>query len=379
MPHTPVYRPLASVDALERVWLGWRISIHILVAILCVVVALNDGLSWQLGLFVLGYAAGRYVSPKWLWVLAITLLWTLLLVNAPSSAFLAFALFFVAINTLRWRSAIPLVVVMTVIAIYGLGRHNGWQIGGIIGPIIGAVIACTLGFGFLQLRSEAFARAKASRQAGEAGERARIAGDIHDTVAQGLSSIQMLLQSIERREASKEHPDTQTLDQLRLARETAADNLAETRRIIAALQPGPLIGADLPVALARVVASTPMGSALSFETDGEPRALGEDIDTCLTRVTQSLVSNVVRHSQAQSARVTLTYEPHHVSLDVVDNGVGFEPTPPRAHSTGSTVGIEGVRTRVKHLGGTVTVESAPGEGTGVSLRIPTPPRQEARP
>lgn len=370
MTQRRIERPLASVDALDRVWLGWRIVVHILVAMLCLVVLLNDGLSWQLVAFAAAYAAGRFVPIKWLWVLCVIALWTVLLIVAPTGAFLAFALFFVAINTLQPKPAVVAVLVMTAIAVYGLGRHNGWQIGGIVGPILGAVIACALGFGFLQLRHEAFARATTSKHAGEAEERARLAGEIHDTVAQGLSSIQMLLQAIEQRESAKPEPDALTLEQLGLATQTAKDNLAETRRIIAALQPGPLHGTDLPVALARVVSSTPMGAALTFATDGVPRPLPSDVDATIVRVAQSLVANVVRHSHAKTGRVTLTYEPEHVSLDVVDNGVGFvvKEMPP---ATGRTLGLAGVVTRVEAHNGTVTVESTPGMGTGVSIRIPT--------
>lgn len=363
-------RPLASVDALDRVWLAWRVVVHVLVAVLCVVLLVNDGLSWQLFAFAAVYVAGRFLPIKWLWVLCVVVLWTLLLVIAPTGAFLAFALFFVAINTLQPKPALLAVLGMTAIAVYGLGRHNGWQIGGVIGPIIGALIACALGFGFLQLRREAFARAATSRHAGEVEERARLAGEIHDTVAQGLSSIQMLLHAIEQREAAKDHPDPLTLEQVALARRTAKENLVETRRIIAALQPGPLLGADLPVAIARVVTSTPLGNAFSFSTDGHVRPLPPEIDATLVRVAQSLVSNVVRHSQATRARVTLTFEPEHVSLDVVDDGVGFDPQQVPSHA-GRTLGLDGVATRVETHGGTVTVESAPGEGTGVSVRIPT--------
>ena len=72
MVHTPQKsRPLASADAMERIWLLWRISIHVLVALLCAVVFVRDGFSWPLLAFIATYAAGRWVPFKQLWVLAV--------------------------------------------------------------------------------------------------------------------------------------------------------------------------------------------------------------------------------------------------------------------------------------------------------------------
>lgn len=380
MVHTPrKSRPLASADAMERIWLLWRISIHVLVALLCAVVFVRDGFSWPLAAFIVTYAAGRWVPVKQLWVLAVLVLWVVLLIDATSAGFLAFALYFLVINTLRPALAVPSVGLIAGIAVYGLGRHNGWSIGGVVGPIVGALVACVLGYGFLQLRRESYARVAASRQAGEAGERARLAGEIHDTIAQGLSSIQMLLHSAERRVTEHQIDDPDLLRELRLARNTAADNVLEARQIIAALQPQPLVGTQLPVALARVVANTPQGQAIAFATDGQPRQLPEDVEAALMRVTQSLVSNVVRHAHATRAQVTLTYQPDQVSVDVVDNGVGFDydAQVQRAVTRKSGAeGILGVRTRVAKFGGDVHVETAPGHGCGVSVMIPTAQRQD---
>lgn len=215
--------------------------------------------------------------------------------------------------------------------------------------------------------SAARARSEAlSRRAGELDERARLAGDIHDTVAQGLSSIQLLLHSVEARMSDTNH-DTKSLEALRLARTVASDNLAETRRIIAALQPAPLADADLPSALEKVCGTTILGDAVSFFVDGEPARLPADVEATIVRVAQSSLSNVVKHSHATRCRVTLTYQPDEVILDVVDNGDGFDPK--QKFSRGS-VGIINTQRRVESLGGTFTIESTPGHGCGVSISIP---------
>lgn len=113
---------------------------------------------------------------------------------------------------------------------------------------------------------------------------------------------------------------------------------------------------------------------MTFDTDGQPRTLDEQVEVALTRITQSLVSNVVRHADATRAQVTLTYQPESVSLDVVDNGQGFNYEEQRTRAAklkGSAEGIEGVRTRVERLGGQLHVETEPGGGCGVSVSIPT--------
>ncbi len=97
------------------------------------------------------------------------------------------------------------------------------------------------------------------------------------------------------------------------------------------------------------------------------------------RVTQSLVSNVVRHAHATRAQVTLTYLPDQVSVDVVDNGVGFDydaQVQRAVRRKSGAEGILGVRTRVAKLGGDVHVETAPGQGCGVSVMIPTSQEQD---
>lgn len=160
--------------------------------------------------------------------------------------------------------------------------------------------------------------------------------------------------------------DPEILEDLRLARTTAEDNLAETRRIIAALQPGPLVGGDLPIALARVCSGTLLGEALSFDVEGDPYDLDEKVEQELTRITQSLVSNVVKHSGATRARVTLTYQDDMLSLDVVDNGRGMDAE----QVSLSPVGLAGVRRRANLIGATMHVESSPGAGCGVSIQVP---------
>ena len=253
-----------KVVALNRAWAYLGLGLHLLMALLMAVTVIRDGWSWNAVALCFIYVMGLWLRPTWLWLTLVIATWACLLLVAPSAVFMAFALFFLCVGVLPLWPAIVCNAVVTILSVY--------QGGEALGPTVAAVVATVVGVGFKELRDEASAREAASRHAGEMGERTRLAGEIHDTIAQGLSSIHMILQAVEKRVE-----DPEVLEDLRLARTTAEDNLAETRRIIAALQPGPLVGGDLPIALARVSSGTPLGEALSFEVEGEPYDLDEKL------------------------------------------------------------------------------------------------------
>ncbi len=367
---------------IDRINAGLRWALHLMISALLVLVVWRAD-HWSMwvmvGVFALIYVLGSV--PGWIlnnrplvWFSLLTLVWISLIWDGAEPAYLAFPLYFIIVIITTPLVSAVFIAMITAVAIAALAGHLGWSIGVATGPILGAVVAWTLGTCFTLLSRtttelvDARATAlQASKSAGELAERARIAGEIHDTVAQGLSSIQMLLHAAETRVT-----DPQALDQLRLARQTTAENLAETRNIIAALQPQPLVGADLPVALARVASTTPMGDRISFELDGVPRELPDAIENDLVRIAQTLLGNVVRHSGADSAKMTLTYQPEQVLLDVLDNGTGFDVI--EVMRRGS-VGLPTASRRAEELGGKLTIESTPGGGTGVSARIPTPHKE----
>ncbi len=408
----------ATLDKLSHgLWLG----LQVLMIGLLILVAwrATHPMTWAgLGVFWVLYCSQRPVT-RWVgaptWFALLVGAWAVMSVGQLEGAFVVFPMFFLAVYVFSPRISAVVVAALTLGVVTILVGHIGWNIGAVTGPTIGAAVAWTLGVGFQLLHREATAKARAldalvaareealasSRKAGEADERMRLAGDIHDTVAQGLSSIHMLLTAVESQlagsspagmsetggepdsgglRAAAQHradqPDLEAvhqrmLTQVRLARTTASENLTETRRIIAALQPAPLEGAALPVALARLASSTPLGEKLRFETDGTPRPLPDEMEEGLLRCAQSLVSNVVRHSGADRAKLSLTFHPGDVILDVVDNGVGFDPSDAIDRgAAGGSLGLSGVYRRVEALGGELTIESAAGEGTGISITVP---------
>jgi signal transduction histidine kinase len=203
-------------------------------------------------------------------------------------------------------------------------------------------------------------------------ERTRLARDIHDTLAQGLTGIVVQLGAAQR--ALAVAPD-ESREHLALAQRMARESLAEARRSVWNLRAPALDRGDLADAL-RSVAVRPLGSdvAVTFELTGEPWPLTTAIESTLLRVAQEGLANVARHSQATEARLALVYTAGNVQLSVSDNGVGFDPQ--TAAEDGITpgpwggFGLIGMRERVAGLGGSLTVTSH--DGVQVLAAIPRP-------
>ncbi|MEO7122387.1 MAG: sensor histidine kinase [Lacisediminihabitans sp.] len=328
------------------------------------------------GAFLARSATGPTVSRVWLAVLTAGVL--TLLPLTPDATFLVFPLFFLQLHLLPFRWAIPATIVTTALAVVAFAGHSGWTVGGVVGPLIGATVAILIGLGYRALYREAQQRqllidellatreklALREREAGVLQERSRLAREIHDTVAQGLSSIQMLLHAAEREESN-----TTALAHVTLARETAAANLAETRRFIRELTPPALEQQTIGAALARL-AETDQGDSLvvTFHSSGDPIELPMRLETALLRIAQATLANVRQHAEAKRAEITLTYLDDWVGLDIVDDGKGFSPRSiGQAASDRTSFGLTTMHQRVEQLGGTLTIESRPGAGTAIAV------------
>ncbi|GAB0101794.1 sensor histidine kinase [Nocardia sp. JMUB6875] len=375
---------------LTPVFSALQLGLHALVVALTVVVAVQEVVAGShtavvivlAGLFLgVYFAGGRFrhdlVGAR-VWLALLTVLWLGLVTVAPLAVYLVFGLFFLYLHLLPRYWGLVAVAAATVVAVVGFAAHRGWTLAGVIGPMLGALVAVAIGLGYGALFREAAERqrlidellatrntlAEQERTAGKMAERERLAQEIHDTVAQGLSSIQLLLHAVER--AAPDHP---ALEKIRLARETAADSLVETRHLIAELTPAPLEGQSLAGALTRVAerAAAP-GLDTQVLVEGDPQRLPMPIEAALVRITQGAVSNVVRHARAQRMRITLTYADDAVHLDVVDDGIGIEPAV-LAESPSGSFGLNAMRNRVEQQGGTMDVESEPGH-TAVTVSFP---------
>ncbi|CCH30301.1 sensor histidine kinase [Actinosynnema sp. NPDC047251] len=203
-----------------------------------------------------------------------------------------------------------------------------------------------------------------AREAGVLDERQRLAGEIHDTLAQGFTGIITQLQAVDE-------PSRRVDTALRLARE----NLAEARRSVHALRPPALEDANLPDALVEVASgwTDQTGVPASVATTGAARPLHPEVEVALLRTAQEALSNVAKHASASRVGLTLSYMEDVVTLDVRDDGTGFDP----GRET-EGYGLVGMRQRVSRLAGALAVESEPGAGTAVSASVPAIPAEVAR-
>ncbi|GLY06158.1 sensor histidine kinase [Actinoplanes sp. NBRC 101535] len=211
-----------------------------------------------------------------------------------------------------------------------------------------------------------------AREAGVLDERQRMAGEIHDVLAQGLTGIVTQLEAAEAAEADPGDRDRHLATAKRLARES----LSEARRSVQALRPQQLDAAPLPDVLADVVRGW---SGLHTTTDarlivtGEPARLLPEIEATLLRTAQETLANVARHAHARRVALTLSYMEDLVTLDVRDDGAGFDPHLPRPVSDTGGFGLRAMRERLTRIAGTLDVESEPGAGTAISACVPAIP------
>jgi signal transduction histidine kinase len=206
-----------------------------------------------------------------------------------------------------------------------------------------------------------------AREAGIADERRRLAAEIHDTIAQGLTGIIAQLQVV----AGTPDPATarQHLDR---AAGLARHSLGEARRSVQNLAPVGLAYDELPQALRKAVAqwSEQTGVRAEFTLTGTAQQLHGEVSATLLRIAQEALSNTSKHASASRVGVTLSFMDSEITLDVRDDGRGFDPLalPPRTGTGG--FGLDGMRARAERIAGTLTVESEPGGGTAVSARVP---------
>ncbi|MEU9039802.1 sensor histidine kinase [Streptomyces sp. NPDC048352] len=343
------------------------------------------------------YAAGvrapavrRSARAAGLWLAGVGAVWAALLAVSPDGLWIAFPLYFLELHLLRLRWGVAAVAATACAAIGaslghgGLAHSGSVSPGAFLGPVLGGAVAVATVLGYKALYRESERRrelieeliatraelAAAERGAGILAERERLAREIHDTLAQGLSSIQLLLRAAERTLPE----DAPAAGHIARAREAAQENLAEARRFVRALTPPDLEHGSLAGALERLCSGIP-GPRVRFSVSGTLRVLPTPYEVALLRIAQSALANVVRHARAGRAEITLTFMDDSVTLDVVDDGRGFVPSGAAPGEGG--FGLPAMRARAESLGGLFTVESDPGQGTAVAVTLPLP--VEARP
>jgi signal transduction histidine kinase len=322
-----------------------------------------------------------------LWLACFGVCWLVLLSLCADGVWVAFPLYFLELHLLPRRTGLAAVCVTALAAIAGFAAHQStFAVAMVIGPALGAAVAVAVVWGYQALYRESEYRrrlieqltetradlARAEHAAGVLAERERLAREIHDTLAQGLSSIQLLLRAAERALPARPGNAAQHIEQ---ARHTAVDNLAEARRFVAALAPPALEDTTLADALERLCATTAARHGLDarFRHVGDPRTLPTSAEVALLRIAQSALANTVTHAHATEAEITLEYGLDDAAVRIGDDGGGFDPRAPRAPAAdGGGFGLAAMRARLRELGGTLTLDTAPGRGTVLTARLPAP-------
>lgn len=292
---------------------------------------------------------------------------------APSAAFLLFAVIPQIYLALPLRWALAPVAVISFLPWLGLFGRDGGLVAFL--PIVLLIIVLSQVFAWVittiqeknrqqellvaELRRSQEENAELSRAAGAAAERERLSGEIHDTLAQGFTSIVTLVQAARGNPAGA----PKLLD---LALLTARENLAEARTLVAALAPAALSGSTLVEAIGRQAErlGEESGIVVRHRTDGEPAALPTSVEVVLLRAAQEAFHNVRKHARASAVEVELAFEEESVRLSVCDDGLGLGDSQ-------EGFGLRGMRARAEQVGGTLDVAGRDGRGgTALTLRVP---------
>ena len=204
-------------------------------------------------------------------------------------------------------------------------------------------------------------------------ERRRVAHELHDELGQSLTAIKINLQAYER--LAQGVPDGITAENIRIVE----DALKQVRGLAAALRPSMLDDLGLVPALGWMTEQNAMrsGIAMVFECPMPQIRLSADIETACFRIVQEALTNIVRHAQCSHVHIQLIHEDGALVLSVADNGCGFDVAAMRLRAkSGASMGVLGMQERATLIGGTLTMESATGRGSILTLRCPLRLRNE---
>jgi signal transduction histidine kinase len=320
--------------------------------------------------------------PTVLFVGVVILLWVVAVWASPFAVAAVPALYPLVFSTLPLAPALVVTTLVNVtpltLMLLAKGTHAPYLglgiavtlIGVIAAPVIGTVIMTAnrqhreLAVLVRELEATRAETARLSRQSGAAAERQRLALEIHDTLAQGFTSIVALAQAVE---AELDTDPVAASRHVELIRATARENLAEARVMVADLAPAALDDSSLPAAIRRLAdrLSAETGIAVTVDVGRELPALGMASDVVLLRAAQEGFANVRKHSQASAVRVGLSAAERGVRFSLADNGVGLAED----HVEG--FGLRGMKARVAQVGGTMSVSPTPGGGVTVEVEVPT--------
>jgi signal transduction histidine kinase len=305
-----------------------------------------------------------------------------MLALSPGAAFLLFTVYpQVFVLHYSWRVRVAFMVTFAAEASMGFVYHLGasWSTLESVGLSIAFPFVAAMAMGLFitgiivqsrrradligELTRTRLALAEERHEAGVYAERARLAGGIHDTLAQGFASLVLLAQAAR---SALDRDSAAVAERLELIEVTARDGLDEARALVSALAPPDLADHGLADALGRLAArhtrNTGVPVLLDVTAEG---ACAPDVDVILLRSAQEALANAGKHSSAQKVQIGLSRVEDRIVLTVSDDGCGFDPA--ERHEG---YGLPGMRQRVAASGGSCVVTSAPGAGTSVRVELP---------
>ncbi|WP_426939151.1 sensor histidine kinase [Pseudarthrobacter sp. S3] len=332
-------------------------------------------------------ALARQRRPWALWMLAFVAVWAALVIAAPSFGWCSFAIFFLCRTA--FTGAVGYVAAGATAAATAVGLFrlsDGTDLAMLLGPLAVGVMLTLIHDRIehdaaeqRRLHAEVSLAqgqlAASERRAGTIAERERISQEIHDTVTQGLASSLLLLEA-----AGRSWPGQASRQELSQATELLRRNLSETRSLVHELAAPGLDASPLPEALHQAAAQYVPHARLLVT--GEPGDVPPEVRHALLRVVQSAAANIQQHAHATTTTLTLGFLPDSVTLDIYDDGTGFDPSAAAPPSDAGGYGLRAMRQRVEQLGGVFSVESTLGDGTIVAAQVPVrvqsvPPGQQS--
>ena len=402
-PHDPAppARPGAALDVWARSVVGWHIAFWLLmaIAVLSALTALTVSPSRQLvALALLGVLAVAYLATvqrptlregrgatAYL-VVAVLVTTGLCAVDPRLSLVLYIVYSQIWLFSGSLRAGAAFAVVLSVGALGGITAHEGWTAAALADnapyALVSLLFSLLLGFWISRIIDQSRDRADLIRELeatrselaladharGVMAERERMAREIHDTLAQGFTSIIMLSQAAAA--GGRRDPD-QAVARLQAIEDVARENLAEARALVAAFSPVGLENTTLQGAVRRLAErfGRETGVEVTIE-DALPDGggLSRDQEVVVLRAVQEALTNVRRHARARHVGIRLVADDLGARVEIGDDGVGFAPEAARRADGG--FGLVGMRGRVAEVGGEVDVASAPGRGTRVTVRLP---------
>ncbi len=405
----PAARTAAGTDVWERMLVGWHVAFWLMVGVAAVFTVVSTALvtaeRWQIGgllvVLAVAYALGVMMQDPaacrgpsgWAYLVLAIAVVGLACTIEPALTMLLFIVFpqvWMLTPTLRWGMAAC--TTLAVVAIVGIGVHLDWNddvLRNVVPQMLVTLLfSILLGFWISRVIEQSSQRAaliaqlqhtrdelaSAHHTQGVMAERERMAREIHDTLAQGFTSIVMLSQAAQAglvkalsQNGSGGSPSTRReLGRLADIEAVARENLAEARALVAAFSPVDLDGSTLADAVRRLTDrfAERTGARVEVEVSGSLTGVSRDQEVVLLRAVQEALANVHRHARARSVLVRLIADEDEARVEVADDGVGFATSEPEGY------GLSGMRARVGDVGGQVEVDSAVGRGTRVVVQVP---------